>query len=107
MNTISDICNNIKINTESRKKRNDNDASPLLRSFKFFDLKEEGYLSFNDFLKSLERIGIIPDSKNYSVFKELFSNYNINNNFNYTEFIIDLYPINIKNLDIKNLYFKY
>jgi Ca2+-binding EF-hand superfamily protein len=35
----------------------------LLKTFKFFDLDDNGYVNFNEFISSLQKIGIILENE--------------------------------------------
>ena len=102
METISDIKKIIKLNCENRLKSNESEAAPLLRCFKYFDLNNDGFVNYSIFLKSLERVGVIPNKFNEYLFIEIYNEHNLDNFFYYTNFIIELYPVNIKNLN-KNI----
>lgn len=102
MKTSYDLCNIIKLNANKKSKNSENNEKYVLKCFKFFDLKNEGFINFECYLKSIERLGIFKNEVNFHIIKEVYNNYTKNNLFDYTQFLIELYPVNYINLNNNN-----
>ena len=67
----------LKRKLSSKAKRSTSEISFLINTFKYFDINKIGKSSKDDFLKVIDRIGLIGFSQNDLV--NLFNNYDINN----------------------------
>jgi len=78
------------------------EESILLKAFKYFDLNNTGLCTENEFIKTINKIGITGFTDDD--LKELFKKYDKDNSgyLNYKEFILILYPNNIINENENN-----
>ena len=99
MKTNEDLYNIIKLNSFKKSKNTETNEKYLLKCFKYFDLKNDGFINYENYLKSIERVGIFINIINSHIINNVFNLFSKNNKFDYTQFIIELYPVNYINLN--------
>ena len=86
--------NELKVKLQQKATSYVSEETILMRSFKYFDLDNSGYVSLEEWIKAVEKIGVVVPSR--PQLEELFHAYDTSgdNQLDYTEFVAAVFGTN-------------